>query len=123
MMLKNEPENYLAWFYLGLAFHQQEKYPKAVRAYKKSLSLKPDYAPAYNNLADAYLNLHQLASAEKNIKKALELESNPAYFLTYAQILFQSHRAEKACQALEKARTLAQANLPEAEKLWQENCQ
>ena len=120
--LKKAPEDYLAWFYLGLAFHQQKKYQKAVPAYKKSLSLNPNYAPAFNNLADAYLNLDQLTLAEKTIKKALELGGeNQAYFyLTYAQILFKKQEQEKACEQLEKSR--AEKNLPEAEKLWQENC-
>ena len=123
MMLKNEPENYLGWFYLGLVYHQEKKYQKAVPAYKKSLSLNPNYAPAFNNLADAYLNLNQLTLAEKTIKKALELGGeNQAYFyLTYAQILFKKQEQKKACEQLEKSR--AEKNLPEAEKLWQENCQ
>ena len=38
---------------MGLALQEQGKLDEAIEAYNKALSLKPDYAEAYNNMGNA----------------------------------------------------------------------
>ncbi|HMO23803.1 MAG TPA: tetratricopeptide repeat protein, partial [Candidatus Melainabacteria bacterium] len=42
------------WFRLAYDYHGMKQYDKALTAYKKSLSLKPDYAPALKYLGVLY---------------------------------------------------------------------
>ena len=37
----------------GVALKDQDKFEEAIEAYRKSISLKPDYAEAYNNMGVA----------------------------------------------------------------------
>ena len=54
----------------GYCSQDQEKLEDAVKAYKKALSIKPDYAEAYNNLGNA-LKAGQIDDAIKAYKKAI----------------------------------------------------
>ena len=38
---------------MGIALQKQEKLEEAIEAYNKALSIKPDYADAYNNMGTA----------------------------------------------------------------------
>ncbi len=125
--VKQKPKDYLGWFYLGVCEQELNRYQKASRAYKKTISLNPDYAPAYNNLADLYLKKHKLTQAEELVKKAIELngENLADYYLTYAQILLAKNQKALACQLLEKAEKTKPScqNKNILKKLWQTNCQ
>jgi Tfp pilus assembly protein PilF len=48
---------------LGLVYMAKEKLPLAVEHFKKAIDLKPDYAPARNNLGTAYLAMNNWDSA------------------------------------------------------------
>ena len=39
---------------MGNAFKDQGKLEGAIQAYTKAISLKPDYAEAYNNMGNAF---------------------------------------------------------------------
>ncbi len=45
------PENAVAWNWLGVIARESKDYPKAEASYLKALSIKPDYAAAHLNLA------------------------------------------------------------------------
>lgn len=48
---------------LGLVYRAKDKLPLAVEHFKKAIDLKPDYAPARNNLGEAYLAMKNWDSA------------------------------------------------------------
>jgi S1-C subfamily serine protease len=52
-LTRAEPNNPLAWFQLGLANRELLRYRDAIAAYKKALSLKPDYPEAWKELGNA----------------------------------------------------------------------
>lgn len=45
------PENYLE---LSLRYYEARQFEKSIEASREALKLKPDYAPAYNNICAAY---------------------------------------------------------------------
>jgi tetratricopeptide (TPR) repeat protein len=65
------PENYLN---LSLQAYNASDYQGCIDAAKKALELKPDYAPAYNNIGSAYNILKQYKEAKESLLKAVELD-------------------------------------------------
>jgi len=116
-----------AWFGLGLCDNRQGDYKKAVEDFKAALELKPDFAEARNNLADSYLKLGDIESAEKEVKTAISLagENIGFYRLTYAEVLFAKKEIEYGCAELALAKnnpgkdpSLRSLITP----LWEQNC-
>ncbi|MDQ7053886.1 MAG: tetratricopeptide repeat protein [candidate division KSB1 bacterium] len=59
------------YYGLGNLFMQKQAYDEAVRAYRRAIELKPDYARAYFNLGNAYYRLGQMQHAEDAYRKSL----------------------------------------------------
>lgn len=71
----DEPKNYVVYFNLGVIFGQQKKYRPALEAYRKAVTLKPDFTEARINLA---LNLEKFNLKEEamaQLKVALDVTS------------------------------------------------
>jgi tetratricopeptide (TPR) repeat protein len=52
-VVEDNPENYQAWFYRGLAFLGLNKLPEAIEALQKANELKPNNEPFMKSLAEA----------------------------------------------------------------------
>ena len=65
------PESYLS---LSLQYYNAGDYQGCIDAAKKALELKPDYAPAYNNIGSAYNILKNYKEAKAALLKAVELD-------------------------------------------------
>ena len=59
---------------LGKAFFDGKRYPEAIREYRKSLELAPDFLPAHNNLGAAYQKAGNLDAAIAEYRAALRLK-------------------------------------------------
>ncbi|MBW4442879.1 MAG: tetratricopeptide repeat protein [Plectolyngbya sp. WJT66-NPBG17] len=59
---------------MGFAYFAQEQYDLAIRQYKESLKLLPDYVTALNNLGHAYERKQLAAQALELYEQALGLE-------------------------------------------------
>jgi len=59
---------------LGLVYDNMSDHDKAIEAYKKVISLNPDFIKAYQSLGLAYESKGQRDEAVKYFKKALEKE-------------------------------------------------
>jgi tetratricopeptide (TPR) repeat protein/glycosyltransferase involved in cell wall biosynthesis len=51
---------------------------EAIENYNLAITIKPDFADAYNNLGVAYLNKMELSQAEKAYRKAIAIDKNHA---------------------------------------------
>ena len=72
--------------------------------FKKAVSLKPDYAFAYNNLGAVYMKKGEFDSAIKNFEKAVQI--NPGYNQAWANLgsaKEMKRDIDGAVQAWEKA--------------------
>ena len=62
----------------AMLFQDQGKLEEAIEAYKKALSIKPDYAEAYNNMGNAFQDQGKLNEAIDAYKKALSIKPDYA---------------------------------------------
>lgn len=61
--VKNDPQLFQAYSELGFTYRKMGKYKESMEAYDKALSLSPDYTPAIEYRAEAYLGLNRLDEA------------------------------------------------------------
>lgn len=69
-LAKRNPADPAAPFYLGIVDFQEKDYEQAVAHFKRAVNLKPDFEPAYSELAAAQLNIGQQRQALETIDQA-----------------------------------------------------
>jgi len=75
-LVKNDGNNYEAWFLFGVAHVHQQQFHQAIEAFRQVISLRPDLAEPHNNLAAVYNNLGDTKAAVKELEVALEKRPN-----------------------------------------------
>jgi tetratricopeptide (TPR) repeat protein len=70
---RKTPEDYLN---LSLQYYNAGNYQGCIDAAKKSLELRPDYAPAYNNIGSSYNVMKKYKEGKEAMLKALSLDPN-----------------------------------------------
>jgi len=75
---KSEPGNTVAWFSLGVAQAGLKQYDRAIRAYRESIRIRPEYADAWYSLSNAYFNLKQHAQGMHAYQEALRIQPESA---------------------------------------------
>jgi tetratricopeptide (TPR) repeat protein len=72
--LKKNEEDDLAYFNLGLAYNKLNDDPKAEKALREAVKLKPDNTEYQTQLGEILIKLAQYEEAVKALKKALEID-------------------------------------------------
>ena len=62
------------WFNKGYQAGEGDNFDEAIRCYKKSIAIDPNYAPAYNNLGSIYGKKGMLDDAIAEYKKAIAID-------------------------------------------------
>ena len=75
-LVKNDADNYEAWFLFGVAHVHQQQFHQAIEAFRQVIALRPDLAEPHNNLAAVYNNLGDTKAAVKELEIALEKRPN-----------------------------------------------
>ena len=89
---------------LGVSLQEQGKIEEAIKSYKKAISIKPDYAEAYNNLGNALSSENKLEKALNNFEKALKLNNNYAHaYNNMGLVLKKQGKIKKAIRAYNKS--------------------
>ena len=102
--ITSNPRDFLAHKILGDIYLELSHYTQAIEEYKASIKYKPDYAPAYNQLALAYDYLGFYSSALDAVKKAYALQPENNYILYNLGKIYRDNRMFP--QALETFSTL-----------------
>jgi len=63
--VKNDPTLYQAYSELGFTYRKMGKFNESLAAYDKALLIEPDYPPALEYRAEAYLGLNRIDDARK----------------------------------------------------------
>lgn len=71
--INNNPDYYLAWFNMGIAYTQIRNLEQAEQAFTRTINLKPDFADAYRNLAIIDYIKEDYKSSLYNFEKFLSL--------------------------------------------------
>lgn len=91
-IIKNDPANKEAHYYLGLTFLRTEKYSEAVARLKKVLELDPKFSGARRNLGVAYLNLESHDLAIQQFNKSIDQDPQDASAYFYLGRVFQQKK-------------------------------
>ena len=81
VLTEQYPDAFFVWNVLGAAAAQTSKYDEAVAAFRRVITLKPEYADAYNNMGNALKEQGKLDEAIAAYNKALSI--NPDYADAY----------------------------------------
>ena len=77
-VLRDFPNSVILYNIIGAANKGLGKFDEAIQAYKKALSIKPDYAEAHNNMGNALKEQGRLDEAIAAHKKAISIKPNYA---------------------------------------------
>jgi len=104
VLTEQYPEAFFVWNVLGAAAAQTSKYDEAVAAFRRVITLKPEYAEAYNNMGNALKEQGKLDDAIAAYNKALSIK--PAYAEAYNNMgiaLKEQGKLDDAIAAYNKA--------------------
>jgi tetratricopeptide (TPR) repeat protein len=117
-VVKEEPSNGRAWFFLGMSFHSQGKYERAIAAFEKNLTIAQNPMSMYN-IACGYSRLKQVDKAFEWLDKAVKTGpgaiANPENDADldnirgdarFAKFLQDLDRAKKPCMYAAESRQL-----------------
>jgi protein O-mannosyl-transferase len=82
--IERNPDCWMAYNNIGVAFMQKGKVDEAIAHYQKALEIKPDYADAYSNLGSVFLQKGKVDEAIARYQKALEIK--PDYADAYSNL-------------------------------------
>jgi len=83
-LVQTSPENFQAWFLLGVTQAKQRRFHDAVVSFGKVISLQPKLAEPHNNLAVIYNELGDFRAAVKELEASLTLK--PDYVTAHENI-------------------------------------
>lgn len=66
------PDDYQAWFRLGVAYSGEGHLHQAIEAFRQVISLRPDLAEPHNNLAVIYKEVGDMDAAVRELRIALQ---------------------------------------------------
>jgi tetratricopeptide (TPR) repeat protein len=72
------PLDSAARFNYGLFCLERKDYQRAIQQFEKSIDLNPQYLPAYEAMAESYLQMHDTAHAAEWSRRILHIDPNHA---------------------------------------------
>ena len=103
------PRSGSAYSWLGLLLAFSERPDEALEMARKGTQLEPLSPNAQTNVAWRYFSERRLAEAERNLRRALELDPDALYPLWACALVLQMHgKHEESVAMLEKAVTLTE---------------
>src|SRR5881275_1801251 len=90
--VKNDPQLFQAYSELGFTYRKMGKFKESLEAYDKALSLSPDYLPALEYRAEAYLGLNRIDDARKAYLELFSLDRPKADALLISMKSFVAAR-------------------------------
>jgi tetratricopeptide (TPR) repeat protein len=107
-VLAAQPENAVAWCYVGILRHDQRRYGEAEAAYRKSIAIQPHFPVALNNLGNTLSAVDRREEALECFDRAIALQ--PDYANAYKNkgaALHWLRRLEEAAACFQKTLELA----------------
>jgi len=75
-VVKKNPEDDVAFFYLGRSYNKLNEDDKAAKALRQAVKLNPDNVEYQTELAESLINIAEYDEAVRALKKALEMDEN-----------------------------------------------
>ena len=74
--IEKSPGNAVLYYDLANVYLNQEKFAKAITAYRHAIWLNPKFPPALNNLANMYYDLREWERAEEMYRRSIEVDDS-----------------------------------------------
>ena len=104
ILTKQYPDSFILWNIFGVSAAQLNKFEKAIEAFKKSISIKPNYAEAYNNLGNVLKDQGKLDEAINAYKKYISIVPNNAFaYYNLGNVLQKQDKFNYALNAYNEA--------------------
>ncbi len=118
--LQISPQDFYANFFRGVVATSESEHQKAIGFLQKAVSLRPKVGEAYLFLGQSQLELNDVAAAEKNLRRAIELSAGKkdyqlrrTHFLL-GRLLIRTGRKVEGEKELVKAKAIQDQMLAEA---------
>lgn len=122
-VVRDDPSDYRAWFRLGVANGDEQRFNQAIKAFRKVIELRPDLAEPHNNLAVIYNETGDLQAAVDELE--ISLAKKPGYAIAeenigdlYVKLALQHYRkaldGEPSAQLEQRYARLMQVRDPAA---------
>ena len=106
-LIEKYPNAFIVWNILGVSTAQIGMLDKAIEAYKKTISLKPDFAEPYYNMGNVLKNHGKLDEAVAAYNKAILLKSNYVKAYNNMGLVLQGQgKIDEAIEAYNKSISL-----------------
>jgi serine/threonine protein kinase/Tfp pilus assembly protein PilF len=102
-ILKQRPNNWLAYQEMGINYSAQGKYPEALGAFRAASLAAPKNALALSNVGTMYLLMGQTQEAEEHLRRSLALSPTGPTYAALAVALRSEGKSAEAVQAAQKA--------------------
>jgi len=102
---KAYPNEWQPYWFLSIIYLRERNYTAAIPHLKRLTSIRPDFAPAWENLGIAYLSIDEATLAINTFKSALEKISKPSFRMKVllGTSLNQAYRDEECIRVLTEA--------------------
>jgi tetratricopeptide (TPR) repeat protein len=118
MELKQNPKDFYSLFFSGVVASSQNNHQKAIPFLQRALEINPKSGEAYLFLGQSQIEIDDLANADKNLRRAIELESKGGkntqarrtHFML-GRLLLRTGKKEEAQKELKIAGQLQQESL------------
>lgn len=101
--IKEYKESAEYWLVLGYYYKEAKLYEEAIKAYKRAISIKPDFAEAYNFLGHVYIDLGMNREAIEEFKKSIKIKPNVSAYCNLGHAYINLHMSREAIEACNKA--------------------
>lgn len=97
-LIQQQPDEALFWWQSGYVLKDLQRWPEAIRRFKRALELDPDNWPALGGLGHVYrdMALHFLKKSERAFRQRLTLKRSPAQHLFLADVLRRQGEHERS---------------------------
>lgn len=124
--ITHRPQNSRAWYNLGIALMriaESESNPnqqiiifeEALHCFTQTVQLSPRYSDAFSGTGDVYVHFGMAEEAEKNYRKAIEIDPSRAHFhYNLGRLMYLTRRFDEANEILTHSIKLD----PNAPKTW-----
>lgn len=103
--VKIDPNHWSALYFIATDHKNNKRYVEAINEYKKIISINPKLHLAYNQIADAYLEIGYCKQALDNYGYAFKLSNDTEYYYFNAgRVFIKMGDAEKTTEMINKSR-------------------
>jgi tetratricopeptide (TPR) repeat protein len=122
LALQWDPSDAEAWYYLGRAKYNENRFEEAIQAFQKCLEIRPRHVLAGDGLGLSYAGLSRSADAIATLQNAISWQENsdqksPEPLIDLGDLFNQQARFEEALPVLQKAVAIAPRNIRAHETL------